>query len=264
MRVAIFGQSQTNDYQRALAGFPGVEIVEDTGQPLDAAIVAMPVEQRANQIKQLIALTKPILCEIPFGPTPSETEEMIQLCQTQGIKLYPAFRFRHLPVFQSLKVMIVQEQLGQSLSVKVQHRAFRTASLLTNTMQVIDLLRWLLDTDITDQQAETIDNGAILSVALANGAYATLDVSLSLPPTYPAPETLELEIIGTGGWARIDTFRQTIETYAAQGAIQSNWGSDPLMELLRAFIADQPMATAQDALRAQAIARAVFETPETP
>ncbi|MCC7452280.1 MAG: Gfo/Idh/MocA family oxidoreductase [Anaerolineae bacterium] len=254
MRVAIVGQS--HDYQRALSGFPDITLIGATDQPLDAAIVAVPLDQRADQITRLAPITKRVLCEIPFSAT--DTESLIQSCQAQGAALYPAFRLRHLPVFQSLKAMIGQGQLGQPLSVKVQHRAIRTATLLTNTMQVIDLLRWLLDTDITDQHAETMDSGAILSVALANGAYATLDVSLSLPPTYPAPETLELEIIGTGGWARIDAFRQTIETYTAQGAIQSNWGSDPITELLRAFIADQSMATVQDALRAQTIVQTLL------
>jgi predicted dehydrogenase len=274
MRIAILGQSQTHGYQQALSGFPEIEIVgEGAGQPLDAMIVFAPVEQRTNHIKRLTTLTKHILCEIPFSPTKTDAEAVIQLCQTQGVKLYPTFRFRHLPVFKSLKSMIAQNKLGQPLSVKLQYRMLRqdsgsgAALLLTDMMQVIDLLRWLLGMDITEQHAETIENGVILSVALVNGTYATLDVSLSLPPTYPAPEALELEIIGTGGWARIDAFRQVIGSYSLQGAHQANWGSDPFKELLRAYMGavknDQPMATAHDALRAQEIAQTVFETPET-
>jgi len=289
MRVAIFGtNSETQYYCSELAAFPNVEIVASDGQPTDVAIVLATIEQRPNLIAQAVIHTKRILCKTPFAATPADAEKIVQLCMAKGVRLDPAFELRYLPVFNSLKSMIEQQVLGIILSVKLQYRIMKLYEdwqqipvrhpLLPEIVEVIDLLRWLLSTEFSDWFAEVgtglhhadkaVTDGAILSAVLANGAYATLDVSLSLPLTYLVPRDLELEVIGTGGWARIDAFRQTLETYSeafsAHGAVRIDWGSNPTTELLRVFIADQPMATAQDALRAQIIAQAALETPETP
>ena len=146
--------------------------------------------------------------------------------------------------------------------------------MVPTMLQVIDLVYWLTGLEFTEVHAEVgvglhhagpvpLRTARSLSAALTNGAYALLDFSLSLPRSYPAPEDLELEVIGIGGWVRIDAYRQTIQTYSAQAETEVNWGSDPTRELLEALFdainRDVPMASARDALRAQKIAMSVFE-----
>jgi predicted dehydrogenase len=300
MRIAIFGgaHSRAREYLQRLSGVEIVGLVEedtalgqalavafnipyvakpDRLRSLDAVIVCGDLQQRPALLEQASALTSRILCEIPFGSTPADSAQVIRVCHAQGTKLYPALPLRFLPVFRSLKSMVEQNTPGKILSAKMQYRAQKVEALsglfsgktlmLPIIMQVVDLLCWLLSTEITDLYAEAgagllhpdkaVEDGVILSVALSNGAYATLDVSLSLPRSYPTPEELELEIIGTGGWVRIDAYRQKIETYTAQDVTWANWGSHPLQELLKAFIEGDLPET--DTLRAQEIAMSVFE-----
>jgi predicted dehydrogenase len=266
MRVTLLGQShpQAQPYLRALQALPEIEVASTP--PFDAAIVCAPelIEQAAAPV---------ILCEIPFAPTTAQSEKMVAACRARGATLYPALSLRFLPVFKSLKQMIVKNELGQSLSMKVKYETRKLPDdaanpLIAHIMQAVDLLRWLLDTEITDLYSEAGSgllhpghadaDAVILSVMLANGTYATLDVSLSLPPAYPAPEDLTLEIIGTGGWARVDAYRQKIDTYASDSVRWANWGSDRVTELLRELV-DLTLATADDALRAQAAALSAFE-----
>jgi predicted dehydrogenase len=267
MRVTVLGHAhpQGQAYLRAVQTFPEMEVA--SAPPFDAAIVCAPelIEQAAAPV---------ILCEIPFAPTVAQAENVIGACRAQDAKLYPALSLRFLPVFKSLKQMLVKNELGQILSLKVKYETRRLADaaanpLIANIMQAVDLLRWLLDTEITDLYSEAgsgllhsgnaVDDAAILSVMLANGAYATLDVSQSLPPTYPAPEDLNLEVIGTGGWARVDAYRQKIDTYARDGFMWANWGSDRLTELLRGMVS-LTLATSDDALRAQVAAISALES----
>jgi predicted dehydrogenase len=264
MRVTVLGQShpQAQEYLRRLRSLAEFEVVDVP--PFDAAIVCTP---------ELIphADAPVILCEIPFGATVADAEKVIAACRARSVTLYPALSLRCLPVFKSLKAML--HDLGQILSVKVKYETRRQADasddpIIANLMQEVDLLRWLLDTEINNMYSEmgsgllhpgkAVEDAAILSVTLANGAYATLDVSLSLPAIYPTPEDLTLEVVGTGGWVRVDAYRQKIDTYGADSVTWANWGSDRQTELLRE-LGSMTLATADDALRAQAAALSAFE-----
>lgn len=139
--------------------------------------------------------------------------------------------------------------------------------MLNRTLPAIDLLRWLFNTDFVEIQAEIgkgllhpdTDDISVLSLALTNGAYATLEVSWSLPASYPLRENLRMEMLGDAGSIKVDAFHQSIDGYAA-GVTRIYWGSHPLDELVRHFmdcISSKciPLISANDALRAHEIAQ---------
>lgn len=249
---------------------------------LDAAIVGSVIGERAAWVERAAARAGHVLCGMPSGLTRTDAEAAVSRCAARGVSLHPAWPWRFMPVVQTLHTLVADGSLGQLLSLNLQHRARRTAhpaepdavrqALLQHLTHAVDLVRWLCVADVIDLHAEagrgllhpvgTVEDVAILSVALANGAYATLDVSLSLPPTFPAPEDLQLETIGTGGWVRLDAQRQHIQVHTVEAAHWSDWGSRPVEGLLGAFLDavrhSRPAATV-DALRVQALALSALE-----
>jgi predicted dehydrogenase len=244
---------------------------------LDAAIVGGGIDERPALIEQASGWARHVLSAMPPGSTRAGAEAAVGHCAGLGVSLHPAWPWRFLPVIQSVRALVEDGSLGQPLSFNLQHRsrgvthsngrgATRRA-MLQHMTHTIDLVRWLSAADVIEVYAEVgrgalLPGGveadaAILSVALANGAYATLDVSLSLPPTFPVAEDLQLETIGTGGWVRADACRQHIQVHTVEAAHWSDWGSRPVEGLLKAFLDavrhDRP-ATAEDALRVQALA----------
>jgi predicted dehydrogenase len=249
-------------------------------QGLDAVIVCGTIQQRPALIQQALALASHILCPVPFGPTVADAEQCVSGAAEKGGHVHPALTLRYVPVLQSLKSMIEQGTLGQLLSLKLQHQARRMAIpvrdlMLQNILHAVDLVRWLCTSDIVETYAEvgtglvqadtSVVDVTALSVVLANGAYATLDTSLSLPGSHPAPEELQIEVIGTGGWARVDAYRQRIDTYAATGVAWAEWGSRPVTALVEAFVGsvkrNLPDRASWDAVQAQAIAQFAVDVP---
>ena len=247
---------------------------------LDAVVVCGATQQRPALIQQAAALTGHILCPVPFGPTVADAEQCVRGAAEKGVHLHPALTLRYVPVLQSLRSMIEQGTLGQLLSLKLQHQARSMAIpgrelLQQNLLHAVDLVRWLCATDIVETYAEvgtglvqadaSVVDVAVLSVVLANGAYATLDTSLSLPGSFPAPEELQIEVIGTGGWVRVDAYRQRIDTYAAADVTWAEWGSRPVTALVEAFVnsvRQNPTDSAsRAAVHAQAIAQSAVNVP---
>jgi UDP-N-acetylglucosamine 3-dehydrogenase len=241
----------------------------------DAVIVGGTLNRRPALIEQALTMAGSLLCELPLAPTPDGVNETMQLCQARGATLTPALSLRLLSVFRSLKQILEKNELGQVVSARLEYQIRKPTDagrdlMLENIAQTIDLLCWLFGVDIAELYAETgrgllhsdkkVDDAALLSVALSNRIYATLDVSMALPPGYPAPEDLKLEVIGTEGTARVDAYRQKIDTYTDTGSISASWGSSRFAELLDGFIGGATsLATADDALRAQETAFSVYE-----
>jgi UDP-N-acetylglucosamine 3-dehydrogenase len=290
----------TREYLRALAALSAVEVVgvfdenDERGRSLaaefalphatspeellaqspGAVIVGGAVDRRPALIEQALPVVRSLLCALPLAPSLAGVNETMRLCQARGATLTPALSLRLLPVFRSLKEILEKNQLGEIVSVRLEYQIRKPADasrdlMLENIAQAVDLLCWLLGGDIAGLYAETgrgllhsdeqVD-AALLSVVLSNRVYAMLDVSLALPPGYPAPEDLKLEVIGTKGTARVDAYRQKIDTYTDTESISASWGSSRFAELLDGFIGDgRSLATTDDALRAQETAFSVYE-----
>lgn len=251
------------------------------GQQPDGAIVCAPPAARHALVAQAAEAASWLMCEVPLGATLADARAMAEACESRGAKLLPAFTLRFAPALLALKQWLDEGKLGQLLSVKLAHPGKRPAggaatggAVFQRAPHALDLMRWLLATEVAEVYAEIgkgllhagmdSDDVGLLSVALANGVYATLDVSWSLPPTYPTHESLGMEIIGDAGSVRLDAFRQNIDLYADDVA-WVNWGSDAARELLRHYIScmaegQPPAAGAQDAIRAQEIVQAAYQS----
>jgi predicted dehydrogenase len=282
MQIAILGSLHPRG-QAYRHAFPSVyEYAHLNGFDLSGlAIVTGRTPERPALLAEASAVAQHVLCETPFARTLAEAEAVVETCAARGVTLYAALPHRLLPALGGLKHMLAQGEVDQLISVKLEFQARRWPSdesvsaghetMLEHLIQMADLLRWLTGAEVADVYAETgaglvhadraVDDGAVVSVTLSNDAYATLGVSLSLPPSYPLPEELRVEVIGSGGWAAVDAYRQNVDTYSDAGAVASNWGSQGLTELLRCLVNPAErgrLASADDGLRAQAVALAVY------
>ena len=121
--------------------------------------------------------------------------------------------------------------------------------MLDHSVHVADLLRWFWGGEFTEVYAEigcgllhegvSIDDAGLLSFALSNGAYGTLDTSWSRPPSYPTWGDVKLEIVGENGVARVDAFRQHLTLTSNEGSGTTrylSWGSNADLGLVKSFV----------------------------
>lgn len=264
-------------------GVPWWASVEDMASGgLDAAVVGGCLGQRPEWLGRAAGLVRHVLCAMPTGASVAESEQAASLCATNRVSLHPAWPWRFLAVVDTLYAAAADGSLGQLLSFNLQYRARRLMpeadsavvrhAMLQHLTEAIDLVCWLGASEVVDYHAEVVRgmwhaggavDAAVVSVALANGAYATLDVSLALPPTFPTPEVLQLETIGTGGWVRLDAQQQHIQVHTVEEARWCDWGSRPIAGLLDAFadaVRRDHVPTLDQALRIQALALSVLDS----
>lgn len=266
---------------------PYEEAGDIVNQGVDAVIVGAEPADRPALIRLAAGTTPCLLCDIPFAPTLEETRAALAACETHGTMVQPTLYLRYAPVMRTLRQVLDERRLGQVLSVKITYHGKRSmdlpepepsaSAIFYRGPHIIDLLCWLLNTEITEVYAQTgmallgnnpgIEDAGMLSLSLANGAYATADVSWALPEAYPAPENLKLEIIGDAGSIRVDAFRQHVDLHTTSTR-WVNWGTDPLAEMLRQFLdivaaGRFPELDGQMALRAQVIVMAAQRSSVT-
>ena len=231
-----------------------------------------------------------ILCEKPIATTVKAAQEIIDACEQAGSKLQIAFPVRFAPPVQKLKAVLDAGTLGRLISAKCTNHGKMPGgwfadpekagggAVIDHTVHVIDVLRWALDTEVTEVYAEIghgllhdtdIDDAGMLSFRLANGVYGTLDTSWSRPDTYPTWGDVTIEILGERGIATVDVFDQklTLTSAPAQKTEWVPWGSDADLGLIKDFVemietGREPSITGQDGLKALEVALAAYRSAE--
>lgn len=258
MRIAVLGTEPTAaDYATALRAVPDVAIVTPI-QPVDAVVIDAPVRDRFGLIEQAAAAASWILCDVPLAATLDEAHRIVTACASQSIHLIPAFRLRWLPAVQTLHQSL--PDLDQLLSLRLEYQGRAAAQFDDLHVQAVDLLGWLLAAEVKSVHVERRGASGVLALTtLTNNTYALLDVGLELPASHPALTTLKIEVIGTGGTARLDTEAGIIQVFSTNTVFQSIWNGDPGQSVLADFVQmveqGTPTRTAADAVRVHEIAR---------
>lgn len=283
--VSDFLPARTQALSAEFGIMPFAQAGDILTQGVDAVIVGAEPADRPALIRLAAGTTPHLLCDIPLAQVPEDASVALAACEKHQTAVQPALYLRYAPVMRTLRQVLNERRLGQVLSVKIIYHGKRSmdlpepdpsaaSAIFYRGPHIVDLLCWLLDTEITEVYAQTgkallggnpgIEDTGMLSLSLANGAYATADVSWALPEAYPAPENLRLEIIGDAGSIRVDAFRQNIDLHTTSTR-WVNWGTDPLAEMLRQFLdmvaaGRLPELDGQTALRAQAIVMAAQQS----
>jgi len=254
----------------------------------DAVIVTTENVNHAAWAIPAAEAGKHVLCEKPIAAGVADGKRIIEACDKAGVKLGTSFPCRYMPPVRRLKEMCDAGELGEFLAARGTNRGrmpgdwFTVRALsgggavLDHTVHVVDLMRWILKSEIVEVYAEvdrlmhveTDDCGA-LTMTFDNGVFATLDPSWSRPQCYPAWGDVTLQIVGTEGVAAVDGTGQKLDLYddrRGTGA-WNYWGSSPDLGLIADFVDavenDRPFdITGTDGLRALEVAMAAYRSAE--
>jgi predicted dehydrogenase len=264
-------------------------------QDLDAVIVCSENADHRSLVEAAAPRVANILCEKPIATTIADAQRMIDACAAAGTRLQIAFPVRFSPVIQRLKDVLDDGSLGLIYAVKTTNHGGMPGGWFTDqglagggavidhTVHVVDLLRWFWNTEVTEIYAEigygllhphlSIDDVGMLSFALGNGAYGTLDTSWSRPPSYPTWGDVTIEVVGESGTAWVDAFSQTISVAserpgASGGRMRAvEWGSSMDLGLVQDFLEmvrteRDPSITGYDGLKALEVALGAYQSAE--
>ena len=256
MNILLVGSdlAKANAYRRAAAYLGDCSIIGQLGADELSGCEARPglaviaLEQADERmIDFLLRAGAKAIYDPPYFDAALRLREISNLLAGAGLCMLPLLPLRLLPVAQLIREQLVAGSLGRLFYLKLSYNERLPASgavagaLAQRGAGAFDLLRWLLGVEIADvwltrgRLAQADEGIVILSLALADDSYATVDLSWSLPASYPKPAAITLEIAGSGGSIRSDLLNQNAMLYSADTAQCLNWGSDWHIEVLRAL-----------------------------
>jgi predicted dehydrogenase len=255
----------------------------------DAAIVTSPNSHHRVDVEALAAAGIGILCEKPLATTVNDAVAIVRACERGGVPLMTAFPMRYSAPVLAMVEDVRNGKIGRVCAVAAvnqgelpsRHRAWFAdpvlaggGAVMDHTVHVVDLLRWILEREVSQVYAATnrilhadraaVETGGLLLLHFGD-VFVTLDCSWSRPDSYPTWGGLGMEIVGERGVLDIDAFRQRFTLYGPGDQRPSwvFWGSDPNVGMLRAFIdslraAQSPPITGIDGLRATEVVAAAY------
>lgn len=257
---------------------------------LDAVVIGSENVHHRELTELAASAGKHILCEKPLATSIADAVAMIEICKSSGVQLMTAFPCRFSPVMKRLKEMIESGKAGKILAFRGTNRGsnpggwFCDPSLsgggatIDHTVHVTDLMRWLLNEDVSEVYAE-ISNGiqhqdfddvSFISMTFPSGVFATLDASWSRPMAFPTWGDVTLEVITDRGTISMDMFSQNLVQYSnkSQNVSWHNWGGNMDYGLIDSFVKSLSMRnnveiSGMDGLKATQVALYAYESSRT-
>ena len=167
-----------------------------------------------------------VVVEKPVAHTSEDAARIAAACAKNNVLFSTPYLWRYHPVTRKMKEVIEQGYLGQIVGCEGRcaagglHRYIEGHSewildpkksgggpMYNLGVHWIDLYRWLLDSEITSvvgknvrvNQAYEIEDNSFAIATFANGATLALDISYTVPDSYPYGRDLYLGIRGTLG-----------------------------------------------------------------
>jgi predicted dehydrogenase len=203
---------------------------------LDAVVVCSPTAQHRRQVEAAAAAGCHVFSEKPIATTVADAQAMITACQDAGVQLHVAFVIRFLPHVRVVKKAIDAGSLGKVIGIRAGNRgrpplpprypAWITqahqsggGALIDHSVHLTDVVRHLTGREVVSVAAEAgtllwgadVEDCALLSLVLENGAVVGLDPSWSVPANNPWDYDFFLRIVGTGGSVDLDDLAESVQ-----------------------------------------------------
>ena len=205
----------------ALLADPRVEVV---------AVCLPPVAQVATAIDALDA-GKHVWIEAPIGLSMSDCDRLIAKAQASDRRVTVGFHMRWHRLVRQTKRLIQEGRLGQIQTIRAtwnsprdddtlpewrRHRALGGGALVEVATDHYDLWRYLLDAEIAELFASTVDGRWEDEAAVVSG-HMTSGVLVSAVFSERANHDLELEVCGKAGRVRASLIRfEGLEYYPTE------------------------------------------------
>lgn len=254
---------------------------------IDAVVVCSENIKHVELVLMAAEAGKHVLCEKPLSTTLSDGKQMVEACREHKVKLHTAFPCRFSTDVSRAKELIRAHGIGDIIAINATNRGkcpggwFVDPSLsgggaiMDHTVHVVDLIRWMLDSEVTQVYAEAnnqmyhreCEDTAQLNMKLDSGVFVTLDASWSRPQNYPTWGDVTLDILGTEGTIDLNLFSKNIECYQSNSASYTldYYGRNFDLEMINSFVhsirgKSSILATGEDGLAASEVAFAAYES----
>ena len=182
---------------------------------VDAVYVATPNGLHADQVVQAAEAGKHVLCDKPIATTVGDAKRVLAACEAAGVRLGVTFQTRNHEGMRDIRRLVADGELGsvRLLNIEVSpgralpggwrtDPALAGAGVMNNLgVHAYDLLRYLLDAEVTDATAVVdvepgfeVDTMALALLRFDNGALAYVNANQTVPNGQH-----DLSIYGTEG-----------------------------------------------------------------
>ena len=280
------------DAARALAEPHGIEWLRDyraalADETIDAVYIALPHHLHEEATIAAAEAGKHILLEKPMANSLDAADRMLRAQKRAGVKLMLGFTHRFHSELESAKQLIEAGELGRpTLAIDIMTtggvipewfwRAPEAGGgvLHVNGAHSFDRLRWLMGSAITEVFAyaatydsrKTVEDSAVVALRFANGAQgATVHNWVT---DAPVPFKCDLDIHGTCGAIRIDTWHSLEFTNANHSWLQRRQRDDMFRKEIGEFVSAiredrEPSVTGEDGRLSLACVQAAYESALT-
>lgn len=253
---------------------------------LDAVIVTSENARHREHVERAAAAGKWILCEKPLATTVADAKAMVAACKKAKVGLGTAFPVRYCPPIMELKARLASGELGKVYAASCTNNGSYPGgwfadpklsgggAVMDHTVHVVDVLRWLLDTEFTKVYCEAgtlvrkdikVDDTGCLHLETRDGIIVSHMASWNRAKSFPTWGDVTIELVCEHGVVWVDAFNQKVNVYndARMKAEWAYWGSDPDLGLVSDFVASvnekrSPSITGEDGLRAVEVTAAAI------
>ena len=185
---------------------------------VDVVYIASPVNFHKEQAIDAARAKKDILLEKPICLDIADGEEVLRVCEEEGVKIATGFLMRFHAINAKIRELVQSGAIGQLVSCRAQFcgwypdmpGAWRQVKALSGGgalmdmgVHCIDLLQYITGSKAkrvasfskTNTFSYEVEDQAALMMELENGAFAYVESNFNLPDAIPS----KLEIYGTGG-----------------------------------------------------------------
>lgn len=236
--VTIMGILDTgNDKTPTLPGFTQMDCTNDlTESKVDVVDICVPIEKRADWIKQIVRTKLPIICDMKLGETIEETFAVMHICKEANIPCYPRNDFQFMPAFADAQTQVADGALGNPgvmrLAVQSIHPN-RKANIFA--MLGTELFAWLNETfgsvaNVMTKhiQTKTKDGSlieyAVLMLRMKSGAIVHIELSWA-----GKRESMSFELTGDKGMLQYDSLESTPIHIEKFTGTQNNVGTEMVL-----------------------------------
>lgn len=257
-------------------------VLED--ETIDAVYIALPHHLHEEVAVASAGAGKHILLEKPMANSLEEADRILAAQRKAGVKLMLGFTHRFHSELETAKRLIDAGELGQvTLAVDImttggqipgwfwQKEQAGGGVLHVNGAHSFDRLRWLLGSEIVEVFAyaetydarKTVEDSTVVAIRFENGAMGTTVHNWVVD--FPLPFKCDLDLYGTGGAVRIDTWNALEFSNAHHTWVQRRERDEPFQkeigEFVSAILQDRdPCVTGEDGRRSLACVRAAYES----
>ena len=258
---------------------------------VDAVVICLPHALHAEAALAAARAGKHVLCEKPLGISVAECDAVIAACRAANVNLMVGhthrFILEHLRARELLREGAIGDVLHVHDSVQAPNRhkdmGWRGVRALAgggvfmdNGVHSADRLRWWLGSEVTAITASVGHYGArtegedhgVAHLEFANGATATMEISLITPPVL---SRCRAAVTGAAGAMEIATWRHLKVATADAEEWETHTFPQNRSQFIREdgeFVASileerEPSVTGEDGKRAVAIVQGIYAASES-